>query len=282
MNYKAIINLLNTEISFRHLYFDFLASLTGLKNAVNINSPDFFQAKVRNIDSIIDKNPVIREFNPIYVLVKEKTIPYEVKFNDNPEWFKISLPNYREIPQIFTQIKWITSYLNLNTVFRNYPLALFTEVKRFSTDEISIFKRLKLNSFDRDTIKLDRRLRIMEEITKISPYTRLLKREKLYDIPIIKKPVSKAYFSQENMAYFREILAKQGRTRSANVEILNIFDKLNIEVFSSIKQDPKTRDLICYPRENNTVTDKEKIYFLVIGQRKDTKVILKVLARLEN
>lgn len=278
---KFLYNLFTAEIRFKKIYYFLLAKLTGLKAYPREHAFNKFRIKIRDSASLSYKQAVIREFNPLYVLVREKKITYQVNFNENPEHFKILLPNIQTMQPVHTMIKWKTSNFSIYTIYRNYPLKLAANLKSFTGRDVALNTAPRVNKVDNDKIELERRLRVTEEIITIRPYIRPVSRKKLYDIPVTKKPLYKSYFHEDEMIELREALAKQNKTRRSNVEISQIYDKFNIDIFSSVKHDSNTKNLTCYLNNKPVRFNEEKTYLLIIGNRRDNKIPIKALARLE-
>ena len=275
---SSVFKLFTAPISLKKLYYWFLAKITGLKATSQFSDFTKFRIKIKDTDTL--KIVKIKELNPVYVLVRRKTIECPVKINDNPEGFRINHCVIREIPPIFTQIKWKRPDISLCNVIRNHPISINkANINHF--EGITLQKRLKVSQISKDAIELQRRLRTTEEIVTLSPYTKRLSRKDLYKIPVIKTPLYKSYFSEVQMAHFRELLANQAKTRRTNVEIISIYDKFSIDMFSSVRQNQEDKNLTCTLNEKLIGIDKDKLYYLIIGNRKDNNVTIKVLAKLE-
>jgi len=265
---------------FKKTYHFLLRKLTGLKVFVRRGNIDYFRVNFRTSEDFSPKNPAIKELNPIYVLVKEKTIDCHVNINDLGINFKINLPDIRYMTPIDNTIKWIHTDLQPVKVVRNYPLSFEPNFQDLNIDGL-LLTAPKTLYFAYDEIRLAEKVRVTEEIITMSPYVKKSERSTLIKVPLIKKPMYKSYFSSEEMDYFRETLASHNKTKKLNVQISNIYDKFNIELFSSIKLEPNSNNLICYLNNKLVSIDKEKIYYLIIGERRDNKVTIKSLARLD-
>ncbi|MFH0702016.1 MAG: hypothetical protein V2B14_00555 [bacterium] len=276
-----ITHLLSKEINLKKLYYFLVAKLTGLKVSVYFYNFNEFPLEIKD-SKTLSKNINIKKLNSLYVLIRRKNIEYTVKFNENPEYFKIKLPNIILSEPIHTSIKWKHSNFNILTLYRNYPLKLSAKINKSPDRDIVLACKTIFNNIENNIIKIDQKTRITEEIVKIFPYIRKINKKILYKIPVIKKSVYKSYFSRNEMDNFREILAKNSKTIKANIEILNIYDKFNVEAYSSIKQDHNTKNLACYLNDKLVKFEQDKMYYLIIGARRDNKAVVKALANLEN
>lgn len=95
-----------------------------------------------------------------------------------------------------------------------------------------------------------------------------------------KYPLPKSAFSTEQSNYIKEKLANQAKTRKTNIEIVSVFDKFNMQLYSKINQSRDGKSLECYLSDKKISIKKEKLYYLVIGLKKDTKTPLKTLMQL--
>ncbi|OGI21217.1 MAG: hypothetical protein A2287_06725 [Candidatus Melainabacteria bacterium RIFOXYA12_FULL_32_12] len=275
-----IYRLLLTEISLKKIYFFLLRKLTGLKTIVHSHIFSEFPNTINLLD-LHSKDIKTKELNPIYVLIRQKTIECKINFNNIKDSLKINLPGIHEIPPIYTMIRWRHTDLSVITQCRSYLLGLSAKINLILNQDFSLKTEIKVKKIDEDAIELDRRVRTTEEIIELSPYVRKAKKGTLYKIPIIKKPLYKLYFTDDQMNDFKEILAKQAKTRKTNIEIVSIYDKLNIEYYSSIKQDQDRKNLICYLNNKLDIINNKVMYHLVIGRKKDSQEVIKSLALLE-
>ncbi|MDD3013770.1 MAG: hypothetical protein PHC34_08725 [Candidatus Gastranaerophilales bacterium] len=274
------IKLINYRVSFKNIYHFLLQRLTGLKISIKNSNIDSFQVKIRTSEKFASKMPAIKEFNPIFVLVKEKIIDCNVIIRDMGIDFRLNIPNIHHMTPIDNKIKWKHPDLLSLNVIRNYPLQLESNFRDLNIADLMLSSPEVLN-FAYDEIRLAEKVRVTEEIIAMSPYVKEPSRSVLFRIPVIKKPLSKSYFTEEEMDIFRESLATHNKTKKINVKISNIYDKFNIELFSSIKLEPNSKNLICHLNNKIMKIDKEKLYYLILGERKDNKVSIKSLARLD-
>lgn len=280
-NIKSVIKFLNRKRSLKSLYFDFLSKLSGINFEVRNLKFYVFPLNINDFTVISRSRLKIREFNPLFVLIRKKDIDCQIKINQNPEFFKVNLSNINYLQPIYSQVRWRNPDLGLNTVYRNYPIEIFAKIKSYERDKLILNNKIKIHAVDRDKIELERRLKVIEEIIGISPYVRRIERKRLYGVPIIKDPVYKSHFNQEQMEKFREELARQAKTRVRNVEISHIYNKLNIDIYSAIRQDPVSKSLICQPKFDLFKNNVYKLYYLIVGNRKDNRVTIKALVPME-
>lgn len=277
---SAIYRLLTTEISIKKIYFFLLARITGLRTATHVCTVNKFPYKIRLLDAG-KQNIKLKELKPTYVLVRQKVIECNVNLKSLIDRVKIELPKVIEVPPIYTMIKWNHNNLSVITHCRHYVLGLSAKINLILNQDYSLKTELHVNKIDEDLIELDRRIRITEEIIELSPYTHKAKKSALYKIPIVKTPLYKLYFTEGQLDYFKEVLSKQSKTRKNNIEIVSIYDKLNIDYYASIKQDQDRKNLICYLNSKPGMMDNKTMYHLVIGRTKDTQQIIKALALLD-
>jgi len=174
--------------------------------------------------------------------------------------------------------KWTIKPIQLRTTNRNYHTSINTQINKTENIKLSDSKISLVNP---DKIRLSRSLRITEEITQIMPYTKKLAKNKLFKVPVRKQPVSKSFFTSEEMDYFCQKLAEQGKTEKNNIQIIAIYDKFCVEAYSNIRQENKGNDLAYYLNDRTGNFNKENLYFLVIAKKKDTKAPLKALIKLD-
>lgn len=267
------------HIFLKNIYYFLLKPLTGLSVSVKENDFKTLQVDFKSFDGLASDPPVFKELNPTYVMVKEKKFDYKVNVKDLENSIKIELPDIRYMTPITNKIKWINPNLDSCRAVRNYPLSLEPNFHKLDADKI-ILKIPHVSSLDYSNIRLAEKVRVIEEIITMFPYIKKPEKSLLFKVPVIKSPLFKSYFSQEDMDKFRETLAVQNKVKKTNVRILNIYDKFSIELFSSIKQEGNTKNLICYLNSKLTTFDKNKFYYLIIGQRKDNQVTIKSLANL--
>jgi hypothetical protein len=271
---KYIINCLQTEISFKKPYLTLLKYLTGLKALTHTLSFDDFDKNIINGD--LQSTASIREaLKPTYVLVREKSIECSADFKNTIDHLKLSDPHIKISPSFENIIKWTTIELSFITQCRKYLMPILAEIKILLNTDLNFGTNVR--QINPDEIELDRRVRTTEEIIELFPYVRSAKRSLLYKIPIFKKPVYKLYFSDSQINNFKEALANKAKTRKTNIEIISIYDKFNLENYSGIKQDSENKGLYCYLNTRTTASHSSEMYYLIIGQKKDTKEVIKTL-----
>jgi len=266
--------------SFKNIYYFLVRILTGLKVSINNDRFQSFRVKIRTSEEFSPKRPIIKELNPIHVLVKEKHINCQINIKDLGIDFIINFPIVHNISPIDNTVKWIHPDLKPLGVVRDYPLTLEVNSQDLNIEDL-LLSSPEIQNFAYDEIRLAEKIRVTEEIITMSPYTKAPPRSTLFKVPVIKKPLYKSYFTEEEMNIFRETLATQNKTKKMNVQISNIYDKFNIELFSSIKLESNSKNLICYLNNKFLSLKKEKVYYLIIGERRDNKVTIKSLARLD-
>lgn len=276
----CLAKFLNRPLSFKSVYYFLLKRLTGLNVLVQNGNIDYFKYKIHTSEEFVPQKPSLKELNPVYVLVREKVIDYNININNLEMGLKFDLPNIQYMTPIENTIRWKNSNLQSISIARKFPLDIEPNCQNIDTDSI-MTGRPNISSFARDEIRLAEKVRVVEEIITLSPYVKQPEKDILFKAPIIKKPLFKSYFTEEEMDILRDTLAKQNKTKKQNVKITNIYDKFNIDLFSSIKQEPATKNLMCYLNSKPSLFNKEKLYYLVIGQRNDNRITIKSLARLD-
>ncbi|EKE04277.1 MAG: hypothetical protein ACD_20C00090G0017 [uncultured bacterium] len=277
---KLVYRLLTTEISLKKIYFFLLAKITGLRANTYTYNVNKFPYKIRLLEAG-KQNVKLKELKPTYVLLRQKVIECKVNLNSLVDCVKIELPKVIEIPPIYTMIKWNHNKLSVIIQCRHYLLGLSANINLILNQDFSLKTQSKVNKIDEDLIELDRRVRTTEEIIELSPYVRKAKKTALYKIPIVKTPLYKLYFTESQLEHFKDILSKQRKTRKSNIEIVSIYDKMNIDYYASIKQDQDRKNLICYLNNKPAMTSNETMYHLIIGRTKDTQEVIKALALLD-
>jgi len=214
------------------------------------------------------KEPKIQKLYPTYVLIRNLKI--------HPEIIKI-----KELP-LFENLttKWKSLNLNFTVIFRNYPLKFFSKLYKLAQEKLLTKISTKVNSFDEKQINIAKSIKVTEEIIQILPYTKEIKKQKLFRLPIARRPLYKSYFPDNEIKRFREELALQNKTRWSNVEILEIYDKFNVKIFSDIRQSSGSKNLLCYPNYSNAgMKIDNDFYYLIIGKRRDTNELVKALSK---
>ena len=269
MAFSDIINLkllIQQDFSMiKKILKKFLSNFYKYKATVNSLEYEDFPVEF-NDDALKIKEPVYKKFNPVYVLVRFLNFQPIVKLN--------------EMQQFKNLIKWLFVNMDFMVVFRDYPLELVTKLNKYDKEKVALKVERKLKFLEQKQINISKNIKITEEIIHVQPYTRSVKKQKLFRLPISRTPLFKSYFSSEQLRQIREDLAKQNDTRWSNVEILEIYDKFNSKLFADIKQTSGSRNLLCYPSYTNAGMDiEDKMYFLIIGKRRDTGELVKSLAK---
>jgi len=230
----------------------------------SLNLKDFL-LKIKS-NALEFKEPEFQEINPTYVLIRNLKFHPEMKL--------------KELPKFENIIKWKFLNLNFITVFRDYNLKFFSNLKCFLKEQLLLKKTDKVKYFEEKQINIAKKIKVTEEIIQILPYSRKVQKQKLFRIPIARSPLYKSYFSESEMKRFREELAQQNKTRWSNIEIFEIYDKFNVKLFSDIRQTSESKNLLCYPSFSNADMKIENdFYYLVIGKRRDTGELVKALSR---
>lgn len=254
------------KIFYNRAYFKLLSKINGFNPAVN--SPDFtdFWLKI-NFDTLEFKEPEILEINPTYVLIRNlKFHPAEIII--------------KELQMFENFVKWKSLNLNFTLIFRDYPLKFLANLKQFTREKLFFKIPDKVRTFDEKQINIAKKIKITEEILQILPYTKKIDKQKLFRLPIARSPLYKSYFPDSEMKRFREELAAQNKTRWSNVEIMEIYDKFNVKLFSDIRQTSASRNLLCYPSFSNAdMKIDDDFYYLIIGKRRDTSELVKALSK---
>jgi len=271
--------ILKKEICIKKIYYFILDKLTDLKSNIKEEKLNNFSLSINKKD-ITYQDLIIKQLESTQVILKKteiNCISGSVCFHKIQNSFEICSANIKQIALMFSQISWKAQNINYCCILRNYPLHVNSTIHTITNNELIFNKTPKFNVIKADTIKINQQLRITQEIINIKPYLNIFSRIKLYKIPIIKEPLYKTYFSEDEILVFKEALASQNGTKPRNVDILGIYDKFNPEFYSLIKQDVNSKKLICFPSEKAIKSDKNKLYYLLVGNRKDNKVPIKAL-----
>ena len=258
-------NLKQKKIFYNRVYYKLLSTINGFD--ITVNSHNFEDSMIKvNFDALTFKEPVFQKLSDTYVLIRNLKFQTEIKL--------IELQKFENF------VKWKSSNLNFIVILRNYTLKFFLNLKNLSRKIILINIPNKVRAFDEKQINIAKSIKVTEEIIQILPYTRVLNKQKLFRFPISRRPLYKSYFPDSEMKRFREELAIQNKTRWTNVEILEIYDKFNVKLFSEIKQTSGSKNLLCYPSFSNAdMKIDNDFYYLVIGKRRDTSELVKALSR---
>lgn len=278
---NRIYQILNYQISIKKILFLIVKAFTTPKTYINkLDIKDNIKTNELNIEV---QNLQFKSLPTFIVLWREETINFILNFNKNTEFFKFSHPKINLSPSILDFLVWKNILLNFDSILRKYPVHFLTKTNFLDKNLLVINKTNETNKIDESLIELNRKLRVTEEIVEIYPFIHTEKSQKLAFIPIIKKPLFKSYFSEEEINLFKELLAKQGKTNKINVEITSIYDKFSLDIFSSIKQDVSTKNLICHLNQNlKSNTQNNKMYYLVIGTKKSDNSTIKTVVPMTN
>jgi len=253
------------KIFYNRAYFKLLSSINGFQTSVRTAKYKEFWLKV-NASSLEFKEPEFQEINSTYVLIRDLKFHPEIKFN--------------EIKKVENLVKWKFLNLNFTIIFRDYPIKFLLNIKQFAREKISLKLFDKVRSFNEKQINLAKTIKVTEELLQILPYTKNLNKQKIFRLPIARSPLYKSYFSDSELKKFREELAAQNQTRWSNVEIMEIYDKFNMKLFSDIRQSSASRNLLCYPNFSNAdMKIDSDFYYLIIGKKRDTNELVKALSR---
>ena len=255
--------ILQTRISFKKIYFNLLKDLTKLYVRVNkLEGIEFiFQPKIY-------ENPINVEFNreliPVSVVIKSKQLDNPVEFKNSSEKIKITTPVINSCEICKSCVSWKDENLKFFNTCRNYFLAITASIKSLLNSKTPLFSNIKTRMIGSGEIYLQKKVRTTEEIIALSPYTKNLNLGEIYRIPVVKTPLNKLYFSSEEMDGFREILAKQVKSRKSNIELLSIYDRFNVDLYSNIKQDTSGKNLLCYLNPKHIKKVDMIMYYLLI------------------
>lgn len=264
----------------KRLFLLFLQKITGLNLKINDYNIAIFHVKASQYDIRFDE-VLIKELNPLYVLVKEKKFDLQLDIKGLNSLIKPDVIKFNTVDTFDSKIKWLHTNLHHICTNRTYNTEFDVAYKNLEWENISAYTP-ECHSFSYDEIRITEKIRIFEELISIQPYIKQAVKSAFLSIPAVKKPLYKSYFSLDEMEYFKETLARQNKTKPSNVHITNIYDKFFIELFSSIKQEPATKNLACYYNENNNPVLTDNNYYLIVGERKDNKVSIKSLAKLSD
>lgn len=250
---------------YNRTYCKLLSRFNGFKASVKSTKYKEFEIKIKS-DALEFLEPEFQEINPTYVLIRNLSFQPEIRF--------------KELQKFDNLVKWKSLNLNFTLIFRDYPIKFLISLKKFAREQIflKIFDNVK--AFDEKTINLVKKIKVTEEIIQILPYTKSLKKEKLFKLPIARSPLYKSYFRDSEIKRFREELAAQNKTRWSNVEIVEIYDKFNMKLFSDIRQTSSSKNLLCFPNFSNAdIKIDSDFYYLIIGKRRDTNEMVKALSK---
>jgi len=275
--FSLFLILLNFVKSISYYIF---AKLTGLKCKVYDGDFSDFPVKFNEADRL-DTYPVFKELYQIYVLVKQKEIAPKVKLNQSSTDFKVVLPTIKISPSVMSMLRWNKPDLNFLPLVQNLAMLIKTALNELQNTEFALSFKLSIHKTDDKELKIKRKLKLTEEIVKFLPYVRKRPPSFVLKFPVIRQPLYKSYFTSPELEKFRENLARQSKTVRANIEIICIYDKINIESYSTVRQNPDNKELMLYLSDKDIKFSEEKFSYLVIGSRKDNKEVIKALVKLD-
>ena len=261
---KNIFKKTFQKIFYNRFYFKILSKFTKLNAETKNYKFNDFKVNYQTYD-LEFKQPEFREMNPTYVFIRNLKFHPEVKF---------------QLLKAFDNlIKLKNLDLNFVMILRDYPLKFFTNLKQIPKERIFLKIKKTINSFSEKQINIAKKIKVTEEIIQILPYTKKVKKQKLFKLPIERSPVYKSYFPESEMKRFREDLARQNQTERFNVEITEIYDKFSMKLFSDVKQTSRSKNLLCFPSfSNSDIKINNDLYYLIIGKRRDTNELVKALS----
>ncbi|MFA6989787.1 MAG: hypothetical protein WC197_06940 [Candidatus Gastranaerophilaceae bacterium] len=226
----------------------------------------------------IEKEIKINKLRPQAVFVHNKNLNQSAKEKCRKYPLNLNIVKIFNLSRIFIEkIKWFYKSLKFQSIVRNHNVQIQKNSLVLNSENTNLFtfsKKLSPND-----LMISRKLRITEEIVGIEPYIRKASLEKLISCPVTKTPVIKSEFSKNEIDFFREKLALQVKTVKFNINILNIYEKFVMGMFSSIKQDENSSKIFCYFDKKNNKISENDIYYLVIGVRKDNNQLVKTLIK---
>lgn len=265
--------------AFLHTYYCILRFFLVFDSCiyrVNINK---FDVDTHDLSEMQQK-PIINELFDPQLIIRQGNILPDVNVN-RAENFDFRNIVIRHEEPIYHQIKWNSTKVNFIISSRKYSLDLASQVKLKQILDLKITKKLKTSAIPKKEIDINLKLTVTEEMIALAPYIRAFSKKKMFSFPVIKRPVYKSYFSKEETDFFREKLAKVGKTKRTNIELINIYDKFNRELYSSIKQDAETGNIVCYLSDKNPQTTDDKFQYLIIGKKRDDNTMVNTLTALE-
>lgn len=165
-----------------------------------------------------------------------------------------------------------TEQLNLLCVKRNYNLNL---IENMQTKEENLTLKTNVLNFPYDEIKIDKKLKTIEELLELEPYTHKAKIEKITKIPVVKYQIKKEKFTEIQLSKMRTKLAIQAKCKTYSMTLENIYDNIPEGLFAEISLE-KDNSLKCYFEKNPHVGEQQ---FLITGKRKYDTQITKALIK---
>lgn len=269
---------LQTEVSVVKMWQFCLRKLTSLNPSVKEYELDNYEADFIGEKDALAVPVSFKSVNTKHapILIKDT----ELKPNVGLKSPDISIPPMVvRFADLFWPLKVRSASMGLIGVVREYFLRLFAETKGYGNNELSFNVEAKF--IPDDAISVERYLKTTEEIIEILPYDKQLNVNKLFRLPISKRPVAKSYFTEEKMDSFREALAGQNKTTKYNVKISAVYDRFYPELYSNLRIAGDGTTLLCYQKKEAVNSTPQSVYYLVVGSRKDNNVSLRALVKEE-
>jgi hypothetical protein len=261
-------------------FYKILAVLTRLKPHVRDDDLSHLIVKF-NDASHLDTKPILREMHESYAIVRKKEIKPIVKLNASPTDFKVVLPTIKISPSITSLLRWNLHGIDLLPFINKFELAVKSIMKELQKSDFCLLFKMKVRKIEDKEIKIKRKLKLTEEIVKFIPYVKKRHPSFVLKFPVIRQPLYKSNFQTAEMEKFRENLSRQAKTVRANIEIICIYDKIKLDSYASVRQNPENKELLLYLSEKEMKVTKEEYTYLVIGSRKDNKEMVKALVKLD-
>lgn len=156
--------------------------------------------------------------------------------------------------------------LNFTYAQRKYNLNLINDFKA-QTENLKLLTQLHKKY--QNEIQIEKKLKTIEELLVLEPYTNKEKIEKILEIPVVKSPIKKNKFSEIQLSKMRTKLAIQAKCKAYSMTLENIYDKIPQGLFSEISIE-KDETVKCF---FETKPDVEELQLLITGKRKyDTQI----------
>ena len=274
---KTLTSILNNEFSFKKLYYFLMSEFVALPKKPATYKLSHITPDVHIHDLHNENVPVINLLKKQPVVVRDEDLTSAAKIVD--EALRIAPPDISEIDPLKRQVRWRRENFHFFSTARRYNLTL--EDKLEIKSELDLTFKAATHFIPPSEIKLARRLRVIKEITSIIHYTKKIATSYLNKkIPVLKKPVAKILFSNDQIMHFKQVLADKNDTRRSNIEILAIFDKFNTGLYSQINQNRAGEGLLCHLSDNAPDVNSGDMYYLVMGKRFDNQAAVSGLAKL--